>query len=80
MIVSHRAVERYERIADLGRVPPWWCIFARRRWIRAFTSIMALDISAFGEMLRDIYPVGSIEELARRPMPWTYGTLRKDPK
>jgi hypothetical protein len=80
VIVPHRAVERYERIAGLGRVPSWWRVLARRRWIRAFTSIMALDISAFGEMLRDVYPVGSIEELARRPMPWTYVTLRKEHK
>jgi hypothetical protein len=45
-----RAVERCEHLAKLGRIPPWWRVFARRRWIDAYRSIMTLDITEQGDL------------------------------
>ena len=55
--------------------PPWWRIFARRRWQRARASILAMDVSAFAEMLVSVYPAESITELANRP---SFATIRKE--
>lgn len=60
------AVERCERLADLGPVPPWWRVLARRRWLRAFAAIMAADISTMGEMLREMYPRETVDALVQR--------------
>lgn len=61
-----RAVERCDRLAKLGRPPAWWRVFALRRWLRAYRAIMALDISALGEMMRAAYPAVSVDEMAQR--------------
>jgi len=64
-IDPRRAVDRCERLAALGRVPSWWRVVARRRWIRAFEAVMATDITVIGEMLREIYPTELVEQLNR---------------
>lgn len=65
-----RAVERCERLADLGPPPPWSRPWKLKRWLRAFRAIMALDISEAAEMLRSVYSPTAIEELAQRETPW----------
>lgn len=65
-ISTTRAVERCERLAALGPAPPWWRVFAVRRWLRAYRAIMALDISVHAEMLRSMYPAESIKQTAER--------------
>lgn len=62
-----RAVERCERLAKLGPPPPWSRPWKLKRWLRAFRAIMAMDITDFGEMLRDAYPASYVSELAARP-------------
>jgi hypothetical protein len=65
----NRAVERCERLAKLGRVPPWWRVFARRRWVAAYYEIMARDISEQAEMLRSIYTADQVQQMAHKPNP-----------
>lgn len=65
-----RAVERCERLAKLGSPPPWWRVWELRRWLSAYRSIMAMDISQFAEVLRDAYPPAVIAEMAQRDAPW----------
>lgn len=66
---AKRAVERCEALAKLGAAPTWWRVFALRKWLRAYRSIMALDISEMGEMLREVYPAAEVERMANRPNP-----------
>lgn len=61
-----RAVSRCERLSALGPPPPWSRPWKLRRWLRAYRAIMAMDISEFGEMLRDAYPKQDIEAMAAR--------------
>lgn len=68
-INAKRAVERCELLAKLGSPPPWWRVLSLRRWLRAYRSIMAMDISEMGEMLRAEYPASDIAAHARRPNP-----------
>jgi hypothetical protein len=65
-ISTTRAVERCERLATLGPPPPWWRVFALRRWLAGYDAIMALDISVGAQMLREVYPAGDVAVLAVR--------------
>lgn len=69
-IVPHRAIERCEALAKLGWPPSWWRMIARRRWLRAYRAIMALDISEGAEMLREVYTDEQLRELATAPNPF----------
>ena len=55
----------------------WWRIWSLRRWTARFRSIMALDISTFGEMLRSAYAPARITELANKPS--SFAMLAKHP-
>lgn len=69
--------ERGRRISALGLPPPWWRVFARRRWIRQYRAIFAMSVSRLTALLRSIYEPKVIEELAnRRTGPWL-GVMRK---
>lgn len=46
---------REARLAALGPRPPWWRVFARRRWKRERDAILAMDVSELAAMLREIY-------------------------
>ena len=69
-----RAVERCEQLAKLGAPPPWWRVFAVRRWLRAYRAIAALDIGVHAELLRSIYTTDSIKAMAEAKS----GIVRKD--
>jgi len=69
VIDPKRAVERCERLAALGPPPPQRHNRKLRRWLAAFSSIMALDISECAEMLRAIYTPELVLEMANRPSP-----------
>ena len=64
-----RAVERCEQLARLGPAPAWWRAFALRRWLAEYRAIMALDISAQAEMLRQVYTLDVVKLAAQRPHP-----------
>lgn len=66
-IAPKRAVERCEQLSKLGSPPPWYRPWRLHRWLLAYRSIMALDISEVSEMLRSIYTPDRITELANRP-------------
>lgn len=74
-----RAVERCEQIAKLGPMPPWWRLFARRRWVRKFAAIMVLDITTLGEMLRSAYPTDPVIHRAQREHP-AFLAMQKAPR
>lgn len=74
-----RAVERCENLAKLGSPPPWWRVFALRRWLASYRAIMALDVGEYAEMLRAAYTPGRIEELANRAHP-AFASLSKAPR
>lgn len=67
--VPRLAVERCQRIAALGPPPPQRHNRKLARWLDAFRSIMALDISESAEMLRSVYTPTSIVEAAERSNP-----------
>ena len=69
-IAPDRAVERCHRLAKLGPPPKWWRLRRMVRWLRAYRSIMAFDISVGAEMLRDLYSAETVEQMARRPAPF----------
>ena len=60
--------ERGAKLSALGTAPPWWRVFARRRWLRRHAEVMAMDVSVYAEMLRHWYPEGLIEIAASRPV------------
>ena len=66
-VSARRMAERARLMEAIGRRPPWWRFFARRRWDRRRASIMAMDVSTFGEILANAYPAVRIEGLANRP-------------
>jgi hypothetical protein len=67
--------EREAKLDALGRCPPWWRPFARRRWRRRLAVVLEMDVSQTAEMLRKLlrecYPVegvrGMAEERTKRP-------------
>lgn len=61
-----RAVERCEHLVALGPPPPQSRPWKLKRWLRDYRAIMALDITEVGEMLREVYAVDRVEEMARR--------------
>lgn len=61
-----RLAARAVALDKLGPRPPWWRIFARRRWSRRYASIMAMDVTTMGELFAHLYPVETIEQLAQR--------------
>lgn len=69
-INATRAVERCERLADLGPPPPWSRPWKLKRWLRAYRAIMALDISECAEMLREVYTPARIAEMAEQQNAW----------
>lgn len=69
-INPRRAVERCAALAKLGSPPPWWRVWKLRRWLSAYRSIMALDISVHAEMLRETYTDEKLRELATAPNPF----------
>lgn len=77
MINPKRAVERCERLSALGPPPPQRHNRKLRKWLDAFMSIMALDISEFSEILRSAYTPDAIVEAAFRP--GSFAFLRKEP-
>lgn len=66
---TQRAVERYERIRDLGSCPPAWKFRAREKWLRAFAAIMAVDITEMDDMLRGIYTDEYLQGMATQRGP-----------
>jgi hypothetical protein len=70
---------RAERMFYLGPMPPWWRPFARRKWRRERDAIMAIDVSAFGDMLRSVYQPRDIEEAATSMSGLAMSMLRKKP-
>lgn len=68
--------ERSQRLAALGPRPPWYRPIRRRRWDLKRRSIMAMDVSVFTYMLRDLYPPSEIIRLANRPRV-SLGTMEK---
>jgi hypothetical protein len=75
VISPKRAVERCERLAALGPPPPQRHNRKLKRWLDAFSSIMALDISECAEMLREIYSSEYLSARAARPA--AFATLSK---
>lgn len=62
--------ERDRRIgAHLETKPPWWRIFARRRWRQKLDTLRAMDVSLFAAMLRSVYTRESVEDLAKQSGP-----------
>jgi hypothetical protein len=49
--------EREAKLDALGRCPPWWRPFARRRWRRRLAVVLAMDVSKAAEMLHDLLRV-----------------------
>lgn len=72
-----RKAERARRLVELGPMPPWWRVFARRRWQRRHNAIMAMAVSLFGEMLASLYGARDAERLADRPAP-AFNRIKKD--
>lgn len=70
-----RVALRAARIEALGPIPPWWRVFARRRWRQSAASINAMDVSEYAAWIARHYDEDSIIQLANRPLL----TLRKDP-
>lgn len=68
--------ERDDRIAAVPR-PPWWRLFARRRYKRTVKAMMATDLTRATLMLRAIYTTEHVEALAFRPHP-VFAALRLD--
>lgn len=58
--------ERRGRLNALGPRPPWWRLFARRRWDRRVAEITAYPIDEMTLLLRDHYS-NALEQLAARP-------------
>lgn len=71
-----RAVERCERLSRLGSPPPWWSVFAMRRWLQQYRAITTTDISQLSEMLREVYSTEQLMAQATRPNPLA-GLMRK---
>lgn len=63
--------ERQAKIDALGPCPPWWRFLGRRRWRRAYATIMAIDVSFAAAMYRQIYSDAALEEIANRPSPFS---------
>lgn len=78
-INAKRAVERCERLAALGPAPAWWRVFALRRWLVAYSAIMAMDIGEAAEMLREVFSDEHIKALAEQPNPWAVLDLTRKP-
>jgi hypothetical protein len=55
--------------AHLKLEPSWWRFLARRRWRQRFAALRAIDVSMQTELLRELYPSGEMERLARQPNP-----------
>jgi hypothetical protein len=56
--------------AHLKLQPPWWRLFARRRWRQRLAAFRAMDVSMQTEMLRELYPSSEMERLARQANPF----------
>lgn len=61
--------ERDAKVQALGPRPPWWRLFARRRWDERMATIMAMDVGAFTAMLRDMYPPQVVRDMAIQQSP-----------
>lgn len=62
--------ERDEKIrAHLSARPPWWRVFARRRWKARLAALRAMDVSLMAAMLRQHYTPESVEQMAERASP-----------
>lgn len=57
---------RAQRLADLGPRPPWWRFLARRRYDRARSAVLAMDVSEERELLMQLHPAADVTELAAR--------------
>lgn len=72
-----RAVERCQRLLDLGPPPPLTRPWKLRLWRRAYQAIMALDISEVAELLRDVYTREDMDQLMNQPNPM-FAMVRRD--
>ncbi len=69
--------ERDAKLRELGPQPPWWRVFARRRWKRARATIMATDVTFVAAIYRNIYSAAEIEAIRNRPSP--FASMMKAP-
>jgi hypothetical protein len=59
--------ERDRMIGEhLAKRPPWWRLFARRRWRARLSALRATDVSSMTAMLRAVYTPESVQQLAQR--------------
>jgi len=71
--------ERDRLLAGLGDRPPWYRPFRRRLWNQRRRAFLAMDVSVFGRMLRDVYTAKAVEELAGRRISYlSTPALRRD--
>lgn len=63
MISDRRVRAREDKLEALGPPPSWWRVFARREWKRQRSIILAMDVTTYGEMLANMYPPETIEQL-----------------
>lgn len=62
--------ERDRKIGEhLARRPPWWRIWARRRWKRELAALQSLNVSFMAAMFRQLYTPETVENLAKRSGP-----------
>lgn len=72
--------EKLRKLVALGDRPPWWRIFARRKYDRRRAEISAMDVSVFAAMLRELYPMDAVTEMAARASlhdTVAFGSIRK---
>ncbi len=72
--------ERDAKLKQIGPRPPWWRLFARRRWKQQRAAILAIDVSQVALMLRDLYSTAYLEQLASTTSPslW-FADIAKEP-
>jgi len=65
--IPELVAEREQRLRDLGQRPPWYRLFARRRWKAERARISTMDVSVFAWMLRQMYTPDMVTQMAARP-------------
>lgn len=72
--------ERNAKLLALGLCPPWWRPFARRRWVRRYAAILAMDVTAARALLRRLYPAEHVVVVAQQEHPMLGAIARYRPE